>query len=89
MDLARTLVTLVERTSPNLGQWLLIIIGGSVLAGVLFIIALIAIIGSRRFSAGGQVPLDPRGASLADRRTARLPHRRAEHDVHQARGGRR
>jgi hypothetical protein len=57
MDLsvtALTVVTLAERNSPSLGQWLLIIIGGSILAGVLFIVALIAIIGGHRFSAGAK-----------------------------------
>ena len=55
MNLASTVVTLVERTSPTLGQWLLIIVGGSILSGVLFLVALVAIIGSHRFSGGAKL----------------------------------
>ena len=54
MNLAAA-VTLVERSSPTLGQWLLIIIGGSILSGVLFLVALVAIIGSRRFTGGAKL----------------------------------
>jgi hypothetical protein len=54
MNLALNVAILVERTSPSLGQWLLIIIGGSIVAGVLFIVSLVAIIGSHRFSAGAK-----------------------------------
>jgi len=55
MDLALTALTLVERSGPSLGQWLVIIVGGSILSGVLFIVALVAIIASHRFSGGAKL----------------------------------
>ena len=54
MHLAVTLATLVERNSPSLGQWLLIIIVGGIVAGVLFLVAVFAIIGGHRFGGGAK-----------------------------------
>lgn len=55
MQLALTLVTLADKNGPTVFQWVGIIIGGSILAGVLFLITLFVIIGGHRFSAGAKV----------------------------------
>ncbi len=54
MQLAVTLLGLVGRDGPTLFQWIGIIIGGGILAGVLFIVAVIVIIGGHRFTAGAK-----------------------------------
>ena len=54
MDLAVTLVTLADKGGPNLFQWIGIIIAGAILSVVLFLIAVIAIVVGRRFSAGAK-----------------------------------
>ncbi len=54
MDIALSLIGLADKSGPTFFQWIGIIIGGSILAGLLFIIALIAIIGGRRFTAGAK-----------------------------------
>jgi hypothetical protein len=54
MQTALLLATLASKDGPTFFQWIGIIIGAAVLAGLLFIIALIAIIGGRRFTAGAK-----------------------------------
>jgi phosphotransferase system glucose/maltose/N-acetylglucosamine-specific IIC component len=54
MDLVVTLVTLAGKDGPNLFQWIGIIIAGAIISVVLFLIALITIIGGHRFSPGAK-----------------------------------
>ncbi|MES1212672.1 MAG: hypothetical protein ABUT11_03905 [Leifsonia sp.] len=55
MHLAVTLAHLASRGGPNLFEWIGIIIAGAILSVVLFLIAVVAIIVGRRFSAGAKV----------------------------------
>lgn len=54
MNLAATLVTLADRNSPSVLQWIGIIIGVAIVSGVLFLVALFVILGGHRFSGGAK-----------------------------------
>ena len=54
MHLAVTLITLAAKGGPNVFQWIGIIIGGAIIAAILYLITLFVIIGGHRFSAGAK-----------------------------------